>query len=316
MAHKTKIDGTAYNVVGGTTLINGTGYNIAQGNTVIDGTGFIVPFQKKIQRLAFKGYRYDNGYTKAPSETTGYGTTSIYPSDFGLEDFSRVESMYCWGIDDHWTGSYNTNTGKWSYSLNTYNSYVNPYPTDALPAICFCDENRTINKQISQSGNMYRQYIDYDTVNECLKVTNNAKSPSSYGNSHTPYLRRVDVTYWEDVPEGTPVTNDPVIKNRTQTYNFDGANRVYWYQIGIDTYNKGFPYGVYKMYVTFLRDGVEDTAYVAFDTSTAYTDFWNKTTKTQTCLWWNNSGFEIRNSASTSSYTTFQITKILVYYSV
>lgn len=44
MAHKTKINGTAYEVTGGTTQINGTKYQIGGGRTVVKGTGYDVPF--------------------------------------------------------------------------------------------------------------------------------------------------------------------------------------------------------------------------------------------------------------------------------
>ena len=40
MAHKTLIDGTAYEVSGGKTLIGGTAYNIKAGRTLVDGTGY------------------------------------------------------------------------------------------------------------------------------------------------------------------------------------------------------------------------------------------------------------------------------------
>lgn len=44
MAHKTLIDGTAYEVKGGRTLINGTGYSIKGGRTLVDGTGYDISF--------------------------------------------------------------------------------------------------------------------------------------------------------------------------------------------------------------------------------------------------------------------------------
>lgn len=44
MAHKTLIDGTAYEVKGGRTLIDGTGYSIKGGRTLIGGTGYSISF--------------------------------------------------------------------------------------------------------------------------------------------------------------------------------------------------------------------------------------------------------------------------------
>lgn len=48
MAHKTLINGTAYEIKGGRTLIGGTGYGVNKGRTLIGGTGYDVPFQKTL----------------------------------------------------------------------------------------------------------------------------------------------------------------------------------------------------------------------------------------------------------------------------
>lgn len=45
MAHKTLIDGTAYDIKGGRTLVDGTEYSIKGGKTLIDGTGYDVNFK-------------------------------------------------------------------------------------------------------------------------------------------------------------------------------------------------------------------------------------------------------------------------------
>lgn len=51
MAHKTLVNGTAYEVKGGKCLINGTSYDIKKGRTLIGGTGYDImfapPFLKK-----------------------------------------------------------------------------------------------------------------------------------------------------------------------------------------------------------------------------------------------------------------------------
>lgn len=44
MAHKTLINGTAYEVSGGRTLVNGTGYKIDKGRTLVNGTGYDISF--------------------------------------------------------------------------------------------------------------------------------------------------------------------------------------------------------------------------------------------------------------------------------
>lgn len=51
MAHKTLINGTAYEVTGGRTLIDGTGYSIAGGRTLVNGTGYDISFGTPISSL-------------------------------------------------------------------------------------------------------------------------------------------------------------------------------------------------------------------------------------------------------------------------
>lgn len=47
-AHKTLINGTAYEVKGGKCLVNGTVYNIKKGRTLIDGTGYDINFEPDV----------------------------------------------------------------------------------------------------------------------------------------------------------------------------------------------------------------------------------------------------------------------------
>lgn len=44
MSHKTLINGTAYNVIGGKTLVGGTAYSISKGNTLVSGTAYDINF--------------------------------------------------------------------------------------------------------------------------------------------------------------------------------------------------------------------------------------------------------------------------------
>lgn len=45
MAHKTRVNGTAYEVQGGKCLVNGTSYDIKKGRTLIGGTGYDITFK-------------------------------------------------------------------------------------------------------------------------------------------------------------------------------------------------------------------------------------------------------------------------------
>ncbi len=44
MAHKTLINGTAYEVSGGKTLVNGTAYEVKNGKTLVNGTSYDISF--------------------------------------------------------------------------------------------------------------------------------------------------------------------------------------------------------------------------------------------------------------------------------
>jgi hypothetical protein len=48
MAHKTLVNGTAYNIIGGKTLVGGTGYSIKSGKTLVNGTGYDILFEEEI----------------------------------------------------------------------------------------------------------------------------------------------------------------------------------------------------------------------------------------------------------------------------
>ena len=52
MAHKTKINGTTYDVNGGSCKVNGTKYNINKGKTKINGTGYDITFGKSLSSYA------------------------------------------------------------------------------------------------------------------------------------------------------------------------------------------------------------------------------------------------------------------------
>jgi hypothetical protein len=48
MAHKTRVNGTVYDMKGGKCLVNGTVYNILKGRTLIGGTGYDITFPEPL----------------------------------------------------------------------------------------------------------------------------------------------------------------------------------------------------------------------------------------------------------------------------
>ena len=73
MAHKTKVNGTAYEVSGGKTKVNGTGYSISGGKTKVNGTAYGISF-----------------ITGTPISTLAVGSTVKIKVKGSLKDFIIV----------------------------------------------------------------------------------------------------------------------------------------------------------------------------------------------------------------------------------
>lgn len=54
MAHKTMIDGTAYEIIGGDVLIAGASYQLVGGRTLIDGTGYDINFTNPVYSITVR----------------------------------------------------------------------------------------------------------------------------------------------------------------------------------------------------------------------------------------------------------------------
>ena len=67
MAHKTMIDGVAYEISGGKTLINGTAYSIDKGKTLVGGTAYEVGFAPPVATVTIT-----TGWVGNPTITYGY----------------------------------------------------------------------------------------------------------------------------------------------------------------------------------------------------------------------------------------------------
>lgn len=80
-AHKTLVDGTAYEVKGGKCLVNGTVYSIKKGRTLIGGTGYDIAFEETIGKTwrfndvisCWEGMTWNVNFV-----ALGYPCTSIY----------------------------------------------------------------------------------------------------------------------------------------------------------------------------------------------------------------------------------------------
>lgn len=95
MAHKTLIDGTAYEVKGGRCLVDGTGYGVQKGRTLVDGTGYDVLFATSAVTVNVTG----SGDSRICSVTVG-GVTFNYPNT-GIVEVNVGDSIdFKIGSDD------------------------------------------------------------------------------------------------------------------------------------------------------------------------------------------------------------------------
>ena len=83
MAHKTLINGTAYEISGGRTLVNGTGYSIDKGKTLVGGTAYEVGFDDGMRKITVVRYR----------AFTGYGSVTIIGTIYGQTFFDSTEEF-------------------------------------------------------------------------------------------------------------------------------------------------------------------------------------------------------------------------------
>ena len=90
MSHKTLIDGTSYNIIGGTSMIDGTTYNIVGGKTLIDGTGYNIPFN--LEPSTSIATFYNDGSLIFSDPNYQDGTKTI------IKQYRRYLNMY---IDDY-----------------------------------------------------------------------------------------------------------------------------------------------------------------------------------------------------------------------
>ena len=85
MAHKTKINGTNYDVSGGKTLIGGTAYKITGGRTLIGGTAYAISFTTTPTVTTFEFYIEVDG---------GYGNDGTYTAKTGMTWAEWCDSSY------------------------------------------------------------------------------------------------------------------------------------------------------------------------------------------------------------------------------
>lgn len=149
LAHKTLIDGTAYDIVGGSTLINGTGYSIASGKTKIDGTGYNINFT-----------RY---------EWPGWSSAT-------WKDINDLCVAKQQGLINEWPSDVVVGARKFNYFLTGYQSNTwNSNPTDSgFYATIACRNTDTIDFVASHRFVSYPEWWENDDWIMMLNAASNS----------------------------------------------------------------------------------------------------------------------------------------------
>lgn len=139
MTHKTLINGTSYDITGGTTLVEGTSYNIKNGKALIDGTAYDISFAI-------------NGVLDVWGNTGEITCITYADGYYVVGGYQYVDSKYqaCIAYTTELSGTWTTNTvsgnyngfttvhsvkylnGKW-FTCNTFdNNYGNVSWVDSI----------------------------------------------------------------------------------------------------------------------------------------------------------------------------------------
>ena len=110
MAHKTLIDGTAYEISGGKALVDGTAYSIKNGKTLVGGTAYEVDFQSFVPVINFGTLTF----TYSGLLTNNYWAQ--VNSDLQEADVVNVNAVMIDGAVISFSNIKNPNSGYWIWS--------------------------------------------------------------------------------------------------------------------------------------------------------------------------------------------------------
>ena len=100
MAHKTLIDGTAYDIGGGVTLVEGTSYSVKNGKVLIDGTEYDISFLLPAGVLDLWGSTKSYNSINCITYANGYWVVGGQYYD-GSTSYARI--AYATSPDSTWT---------------------------------------------------------------------------------------------------------------------------------------------------------------------------------------------------------------------
>lgn len=166
MSHKTLINGTAYNVIGGTTLVNGTSYSISKGNTLVGGTAYSINFGSPVAYTDYTGVS-NSGYTygsRTSHSVAKYDENTLIT--YAQLTTSEVETQ------GYYLSVYTMNDGVASLASRIQSSII--YPNS--PIVCK-------NGYIWLKAKEYNKCEVYTLSNNTLTLVASARLPYSQANT-------------------------------------------------------------------------------------------------------------------------------------
>lgn len=205
-AHKTLVNGTAYEVKGGKCLVNGTVYSIKKGRTLIDGTGYDITFGPP---MPVKGDLITMNLD---------GTDRLYRV-LKVVNGTTVEVLTMWNVSTSSEfGSNNTYSGS---TLDRYlnTTWYNTLSSDAKAAIV----PKNINQyQYSYSSNVYNQTTHSSYANYFTKILK--------ANVGSRYVYALDV---EDIEMYFGGTGGSASDKTRGTFSKTDLLQMFWNQIDL-----------------------------------------------------------------------------------
>ena len=156
MAHKTLVNGTAYEVKGGKCLVNGTAYSIKKGKTLVGGTGYDIAFGSKtwLINASLSDSSLDNlgyipnysGYVGPPfmSNGTSYLGMSIKLST-GIYEEKHLNIYYYYPTEEGGTGAFTVYTNPYGWKSEAFRTVTfEEEPTGNL--LTWLEENAVLQQ--------------------------------------------------------------------------------------------------------------------------------------------------------------------------
>lgn len=162
MAHKTLIDGTAYDIKSSKTLVSGTEYAIKSGKTLVDGTGYNITFKKWVET-------FDSGLvTKSVSQIVASGSGSM-----------TVNVLFATGY------SFDESTGLFTLTGTTYRQTLTATSgsttrTKPTRTDCYFVANIGSNQPVADGHNEIWRYPTSNTSDARFELINTTSTNTTY----------------------------------------------------------------------------------------------------------------------------------------